>query len=183
MVAKPHFGGRRRLVWRHFNSPCSVIYRGKGSAGTSSRQENEQQTHATSHRRRNQGHSGGRRSLPMRVFQLRLGARLQELIEEDIASPSGMVKSIDAKGSNGFLFGDTFVCHHIEGFKDAVFNSRHQRSLRRPLRLEVNLLFDQILVKEPDTSTQPLVSGLHLTAGGRRSDRRSLTCTRSRSNV
>ena len=80
--------------------------------------------------------------------------RLRELIDEDIAAPSGMVKSIDAKGASGFFFGDTFVCHHLDGFKDAVFNSPAAEIAASVLKAKkVNLLFDQILVKEPDTST------------------------------
>ena len=80
--------------------------------------------------------------------------RLRDLIDEDIAAPSGMVKSIDAKGSTGFFFGDTFVCHHLDGFKDAVFNSPAAEIAASVLKAKkVNLLFDQILVKEPDTST------------------------------
>ncbi|MCC3304043.1 phytanoyl-CoA dioxygenase family protein [Sneathiella sp. HT1-7] len=80
--------------------------------------------------------------------------RLRDLIDEDIANPSGMVKSIDAEGATGFFFGDTFVCHHLDGFKDAVFNSPASQIAASVLKAnKVNLLFDQILVKEPDTST------------------------------
>ncbi len=80
--------------------------------------------------------------------------RLRDLIDQDIASPSGMVKSIDAEDATGFFFGDTFVCHHIDGFREAVFNSPAPHIASSILQSKkINLLFDQILVKEPDTST------------------------------
>jgi len=79
---------------------------------------------------------------------------LRDLIEMDIANPSGMVKSIDAEGATGFFFGDTFVSHHIDGFKDAVFKSPAPKIAASLMQADkINLLFDQILVKEPDTST------------------------------
>ncbi|TNE33587.1 MAG: phytanoyl-CoA dioxygenase family protein [Alphaproteobacteria bacterium] len=87
-------------------------------------------------------------------FNMNWVERLRDLIEEDMANPSGMVKSIDAKDAKGFFFGDTFVCHHIDGFRDAVFNSPAPEIAASVLKAsKVNLLFDQILVKEPDTST------------------------------
>lgn len=80
--------------------------------------------------------------------------RIQDLVEEDIAHPSGMVKSIDAEDSTGFFFGDTFVSHHLDGFRDVVFNSPAPLIAASLMKADkVNLLFDQILVKEPDTST------------------------------
>ncbi|MCR9212930.1 MAG: phytanoyl-CoA dioxygenase family protein [Proteobacteria bacterium] len=79
---------------------------------------------------------------------------LRDLIDQDIANPSGMVKSIDAEDATGFFFGDTFVCHHIDGFRDAVFDSPAPAIAATLMQAKkVNLLFDQILVKEPDTST------------------------------
>ena len=49
--------------------------------------------------------------------------RLRDLVAEDMAAPSGMVKNINEDGATGFFFGDTFVCHHIPGFLDAMFAS------------------------------------------------------------
>ena len=82
---------------------------------------------------------------------------LQSLVEQDMHSPSGMVKNINAKGASGFFFGDTFVCHHLSGFQRAVFESPAPRAMASLFTSKkVNLLFDQILVKEPRTSTPTL---------------------------
>jgi len=79
---------------------------------------------------------------------------LREQVEEDIRNPSGMVKNINARGASGFFFGDTFVCHHAGGFRKAVFESPSAPILAALFAASrVNLLFDQILVKEPRTST------------------------------
>lgn len=82
---------------------------------------------------------------------------LRARIEEDKANPSGMVKNINAEGATGDFFGDTFVCHHIEGFKRAVFEAPGARAAGALMGArKVNLIFDQILVKEPATSTRTL---------------------------
>ena len=82
---------------------------------------------------------------------------LRDLVAQDMAKPSGMVKDIKAKGASGFFFGDTFVCHHVEGFKRAVFDGPGAALAGQAMGAsKVNLLFDQILVKEPNTSTPTL---------------------------
>jgi ectoine hydroxylase-related dioxygenase (phytanoyl-CoA dioxygenase family) len=82
---------------------------------------------------------------------------LQGLVDQDMQSPSDMVKNINAEGATGFFFGDTFVCHHLHGFRRAVFDSPAPRVMAALFRsAKVNLLFDQILVKEPRTSTPTL---------------------------
>lgn len=82
---------------------------------------------------------------------------LRALVEEDIQNPSGMVKNINAEGATGFFFGDTFVCHHNAGFKRAVFNSPAAGVMAGLFGArKVNLLFDQILVKEPGSTTRTM---------------------------
>lgn len=82
---------------------------------------------------------------------------LRALVALDMANPSGMVKDINAKGASGFFFGDTFVCHHIEGFRRAVFEGPGAALAAQAMQAsKINLLFDQILVKEPNTSTPTL---------------------------
>jgi ectoine hydroxylase-related dioxygenase (phytanoyl-CoA dioxygenase family) len=71
-----------------------------------------------------------------------------------MANPSGMVKNINAEGATGFFFGDTFVCHHNPAFRRAVFESPSATTMASLFGASrVNLLFDQILVKEPNTFT------------------------------
>jgi ectoine hydroxylase-related dioxygenase (phytanoyl-CoA dioxygenase family) len=80
---------------------------------------------------------------------------LRDLIERDIAQPSGMVKDINESGASGFFFGDTFVAHHIEGFWRVVHESPAADAIGALLGSEkLNLIFDQILVKEPKTSSR-----------------------------
>lgn len=82
---------------------------------------------------------------------------LRESIEADKANPSNMMKSINAEGATGNFFSDTFVSHHIDGFKRAVFDSPGARIAGALMRAQkINLIFDQILVKEPGTSTPTL---------------------------
>lgn len=82
---------------------------------------------------------------------------LRDQVEADMASPSTMTKNVNAKGATGRFFGDTFVSHHIEGFRKAAFDSPLAEAAGTVLRSrKANLIFDQILVKEPNTSTRTL---------------------------
>jgi len=79
---------------------------------------------------------------------------IRDQIEQDISNPSGMVKNINQEGATGYFFGDTFVCHHIDGFMGAVLQSPAAQLAAAVMKSKkVNLIFDQILVKEPGTST------------------------------
>jgi ectoine hydroxylase-related dioxygenase (phytanoyl-CoA dioxygenase family) len=91
------------------------------------------------------------------IFNADWVEELRELIEEDMRNPSGMVKNINAEGASGMFFGDTFVCHHHSGFHRAVYDSPAASVMASLFGADkVNLLFDQILVKEPNTSTPTL---------------------------
>lgn len=80
---------------------------------------------------------------------------LRDQVTANMASPSGMVKNVNAKGSTGNFFGDTFVSHHVEGFKKAAFESPLAEAAGTVMGAsKVNLIFDQVLVKEPKTSTK-----------------------------
>ncbi len=82
---------------------------------------------------------------------------LRACIEEDKANPSGMVKDINEEGGTGEFFGDTFVWHHIPGFKQAVFEGPGAAIAGALMQsTKINVIFDQILVKEPGTSTRTL---------------------------
>jgi len=79
---------------------------------------------------------------------------LRDLLEQDKAAPSGMVKDINAKDSKGEFFGDTFVWQHVEGFRRAIFESPMAAIAATLTRsAKVNLIFDQILIKEPQSTT------------------------------
>ncbi|MEO1194093.1 MAG: phytanoyl-CoA dioxygenase family protein [Pseudomonadota bacterium] len=81
--------------------------------------------------------------------------RLQELIEEDIAKPSPMRKEVNEEGGSGEFFADTFVNHHVTGFNEVIQGSPLAEIAGTLLQAsKINLIFDQILVKEPKTSTR-----------------------------
>ena len=80
---------------------------------------------------------------------------LQELVDQNIVQPSTMVRDINESGSTGNFFGDTFVCHHIAGFRSFIFDSPAADVVSACMgSSRVNLIFDQILAKEPGTSTR-----------------------------
>ena len=80
---------------------------------------------------------------------------LQELVDQNIVQPSTMVRDINESGSTGNFFGDTFVCHHITGFRSFIFDSPAADVVSACMgSSRVNLIFDQILAKEPGTSTR-----------------------------
>lgn len=81
-------------------------------------------------------------------------AYLRDLLEADKAASSGMVKDINAKGATGEFFGDTFVWQHVDGFHKAIFESPMAAAAAALTRsTKVNLIFDQVLIKEPRTTT------------------------------
>lgn len=82
---------------------------------------------------------------------------LRAAIDQDKAAPSKMAKNINEEGGTGDFSSDTFVWRHLEGFRRAVFESPGAAIAGAVMGAEkVNLIFDQILVKEPGTSTRTL---------------------------
>ncbi|MBT6273370.1 MAG: phytanoyl-CoA dioxygenase family protein [Chromatiales bacterium] len=91
------------------------------------------------------------------LFDLEWVEYLRDKVAADMAVPSGMVKDVNAQGATGNFFGDTFVSHNVEGFKKAIHESPMGEIAGTILRSsKANLIFDQILVKEPNTSTETL---------------------------
>lgn len=83
-------------------------------------------------------------------------ALLRGCIEEDRRTPSPMAKNINAEGATGDFFSDTFLWHHIDGFRRAVFEGPGAPAAAVMRSAKANVIFDQILVKEPGTSTRTL---------------------------
>jgi len=80
---------------------------------------------------------------------------LRDQVAVNMADPSEMRKDVNAKGATGNFFGDTFVSHHVEGFKKAAFDGPLAEIAGTILQAsQVNLIFDQVLVKAPQTSTR-----------------------------
>ena len=77
---------------------------------------------------------------------------LREMTERVMANPSPMHKPVDTvktKGGGLFYF-DTFLSHHMEGFRTAAHSSPAAEIAGILMASsKVNLLFDQLLVKEP----------------------------------
>ena len=82
-------------------------------------------------------------------------AELQDLVDRNIAQPSTMVRNIDEPGASGKFFGDTFVSHHIGEFRRFIQDSPAADVVAACMgSSKINLIFDQILAKEPQTSTR-----------------------------
>ncbi|GIS90286.1 MAG: hypothetical protein CM1200mP20_03270 [Pseudomonadota bacterium] len=66
-----------------------------------------------------------------------------------------MVRNIDEPGASGKFLGDTFVSHHIGEFRGFIQDSPAADVVAACMGLsKINLIFDQILAKEPQTSTR-----------------------------
>ncbi len=82
-------------------------------------------------------------------------ALLRDLVERDMQSPSDMFKNINEDSATGFFFGDTFVWQHIPEFRDFIFESPAAEAVAQSIGSQkLNLVFDQILAKEPNTSSR-----------------------------
>lgn len=80
---------------------------------------------------------------------------LQDLVDENIASPSEMTKNINEENSTGFFFYDTFVSHHLPGYQKFVFESPASQLVADVIgSSRLNMIFDQVLAKEPSTSSR-----------------------------
>lgn len=78
---------------------------------------------------------------------------LRDITERDMATPSPMGLEATRDGTGRF-FGDTFVWQHMKELEDFIQNSQAADLARHVMQTKkVNLLFDQLLVKEPGTST------------------------------
>lgn len=87
------------------------------------------------------------------LFDARWVDHLRDAVEADMAAPSAMWKDINRGGSGNF-FGDFFVWAHQPGFRTFLHRSPAAEIAATIMRsAKVNLFFDQILAKEPGTST------------------------------
>ncbi|SLN66828.1 phytanoyl-CoA dioxygenase family protein [Oceanibacterium hippocampi] len=81
---------------------------------------------------------------------------LREAIQKDIARPGKLKRDVN-RGGTGEFFSDTFVWKNIEDFEAFIFDSPSGEIAASLFGAEkVNMLFDQILIKEPGTSTGTL---------------------------
>lgn len=82
---------------------------------------------------------------------------LRDRIEHAKINPSKMAKNVNEAGGTGNFFSDTFLCHQIDGFSRAVHEAPGGPTAAAAMgSAKINLIFDQILVKEPGTSTRTL---------------------------
>jgi len=82
---------------------------------------------------------------------------LRDLVAQDMATPSPMHKPVDdtETDGDGLFFFDSFVCHHLDGFRKAAFGSPAAEIAGTLMEAsKTNLLFDQLLVKTPGASTR-----------------------------
>lgn len=80
---------------------------------------------------------------------------LRDLVEQNIASPSDMTKDINEKDSSGFFFYDTFVSQHLVGYQKFIYESPAAQLVADVIgSSRLNMIFDQVLAKEPSTSSR-----------------------------
>lgn len=80
---------------------------------------------------------------------------LRETVDADMADPSPMRKNVDATDGEAGFFYDTFVSHHMTGFDKAVRQSPAAEIAGTLMgSTKVNLLFDQLLIKDPGATTR-----------------------------
>ena len=81
---------------------------------------------------------------------------LRDAVEREMGSPGKMALDINRDGRGNF-FGETFVWANVPDFKAFIFESPAAHLIAEVTRSQkVNLLFDQVLVKEPGTSTETM---------------------------
>jgi len=80
---------------------------------------------------------------------------LRTMADEDMADPSPMRKNVDEDAAEKGFFFDTFISHHKAGFDEAVRHSPAAEMAGTLMRSsKVNLLFDQLLIKDPGATTR-----------------------------
>lgn len=78
---------------------------------------------------------------------------LRDCVEADLKSPGVLAKDIK-RGYDGVFVSDTFVWANIPGFEKFIWDSPAAEIVATVMRSKkINLLFDQILVKEPGSET------------------------------
>ena len=88
-------------------------------------------------------------------FDMQWVEHLRSMIDKDMMAPSPMRKDVDEDGGEKGFFFDTFVSHHLEGFDRVVRNSPAAEIAGKLMgSKKVNLLFDQLLIKDPGATTR-----------------------------
>ena len=83
-------------------------------------------------------------------------AHVRECVEADLKSPGTLAQDISRDGEGVFV-SDTFVWANIDGFKSFIWESPASAVVAAIMQSSrINLLFDQILVKEPGSSTRTM---------------------------
>ncbi len=90
------------------------------------------------------------------LFDAEWVEHLRACVDSCIATPGPLAQNI-SRGGEGVFISDTFIHTHIAGFRRFIWESRAAEIMATVLRsTKVNLLFDQILVKEPGSTTRTM---------------------------
>lgn len=90
-----------------------------------------------------------------RLFDAGWVERLRGLAEADMATPGPLTQELTKPDESGRFYFNTFMWHRDDGFRDFVFNAPAAEIAARLMDAErVNIVFDQFLIKEPDTPTR-----------------------------
>ena len=82
---------------------------------------------------------------------------LRERMEHALNNPGKLAHNLSHDDPNGKFVSETFLWHQHEGFRDFIYQSPVAEIAAQVMRsVKVNIVFDQFLVKEPNTA-QPTV--------------------------
>lgn len=82
-------------------------------------------------------------------------AFLRDLVDENMRNPSDMSKNVNERGASGHFFYDTFVSEHLPAYRRFVDESPAADLVASLMESsKINLIFDQVLAKEPNTSSR-----------------------------
>jgi ectoine hydroxylase-related dioxygenase (phytanoyl-CoA dioxygenase family) len=80
---------------------------------------------------------------------------LRDLAEEDMNTPGKLKHELAEASDSGRFFVNTFLWHRSSEFKKFVFESPARKVVSALMKAsKVNIVFDQLLIKEPNTKTR-----------------------------
>jgi ectoine hydroxylase-related dioxygenase (phytanoyl-CoA dioxygenase family) len=91
------------------------------------------------------------------MFDMDWVERLHDLAEADLQTPSEMQQELSKDGDSGRFFNNTFLWPRNGDFKDIVYHSPAAKIAGRLMEArKLNIVFDQLLIKEPGTSERTI---------------------------
>ena len=77
---------------------------------------------------------------------------LRERADYVLENPGALANELDKSSPDGRFFSDTFLWHQNDGFKEFIQKAPAAEIVGRVMQsVKVNIVFDQFLIKEPET--------------------------------